>query len=71
MWCDVVSFAEAYGVKQQGYCHMVMATMVVIMFGGMCRYDDVRNLRWENAMFGLNNCSVELSFEKRKNDQHR
>jgi hypothetical protein len=39
-WDRVVDFAEAYGVRHQGYCHLVVATMAIIMFGGMCRYDD-------------------------------
>jgi hypothetical protein len=27
-----------------GYCHLVVATMAVIIFGGMCRYDDASSL---------------------------
>ncbi len=33
-WDQVVSFVEAYGVRHQGYCHLVVATMAVVMFGG-------------------------------------
>ena len=31
-WENVVLFAEAYGVRQQGYCHLVVASMAVIIF---------------------------------------
>jgi hypothetical protein len=48
-WDQVVSFALAYGVHNQGYCHLVVATMVVVMFGGMCRYNDANRLRWRNV----------------------
>ena len=68
MWRPLL---KTYGVQQQGYRHLVVATMAVVMFGGMCRYDDVSNLRWKHATFGAAGCSVELFFEKRKNDQHR
>jgi len=37
---QVARYADAYGVRRQGYCHLVVATMAVIMFGGMCRYND-------------------------------
>jgi hypothetical protein len=36
-WAQVVKFAEAYGSRQLGYCHLVVATILVVMFGGMCR----------------------------------
>ena len=67
-WKNVASFAMAYGVHQQGYCHLVVATMAVVIFGGMCMYDDVSGLKWKDATFGVGSCSVELFFEKRKND---
>ncbi len=35
VWEDVVSFAVAYGIRQQSYCHLVVATMTVLMFGGI------------------------------------
>ena len=35
-----MSFALAYGVHNQGYCHMVVAAMSVVVFGAMCRYND-------------------------------
>jgi len=43
-WDNVVLFVEAYGVRQQGYCHLVVASMAFIMFGAMCRYDDESGL---------------------------
>jgi hypothetical protein len=50
-WDDVVSFAVAYGIRQQCYCHLVVTTMAVLMFGGMCRYDDASGLQWRNVRF--------------------
>ncbi len=50
-WDNVVLFAEAYGVPQQGYCHLVVASMAVIMFGAMCRYDDASGMKWKNLRF--------------------
>ena len=67
----LVSFAEAYGVRHQGYCHLVVATMAVVMFGGMCRYDDASGLLWKNVRFEADGSGYELSFEKRKNAQYR
>ncbi len=43
-WDQVVSFVEANGVRHQCYCHLVVATMAVVMFGGMCRNDDASGL---------------------------
>jgi hypothetical protein len=40
-WDQVVDFAVAYGVRHQRYCHLLVATMAVVMFGVMCRYDEV------------------------------
>ncbi len=70
-WDQVVSFAEAYGVRHQGYCHLVVATMAVVMFGGMCRYDDASGLLWRNVRFEADGSGYELSFEKRKNAQYK
>ena len=70
-WAQVVSFAEAYGVRHQGYCHLVIATMAVVMFGGMCRYDDASGLRWRNVRFVADGSGFELTFDKRKNAQFR
>ncbi len=38
---QVEGFAESYGVRYHGYCHLVVATMPVAMFGLMSWYDDV------------------------------
>jgi hypothetical protein len=48
-WVHVVDFTEAYGVRHQGYCRMVIATMAVVTFDGMCRYDDASGLTWRNV----------------------
>ncbi len=45
VWDDVVSFVVTYGIRQQGYCHMVVVKMAVLMLGGMCRYDDASGLQ--------------------------
>ncbi len=70
-WDPVVGFAEAYGVRHQGYCHPVVATMAVVMFGGMCRYDEAPNLRWSNIRFETDGSAFEITFDKRKNVQFR
>ena len=70
-WANVVRFAEAYGVRHQGYCHLVVATMSVVMFGAMCRYNDASRLRWRNVRFEADGSAFELTFEKRKNAQFR
>jgi hypothetical protein len=67
VWGKVVDFAEAYGVRHQGYCHLVVATMAVVMFGGMCRYDDARGLQWRNIRFVEEWSGFEITFDKRKN----
>ena len=66
-WDYVVLFAEAYGVRQQGYCHLVVASMAVIMFGAMCRYDDASSLKWRNIRFAEDGSGFDITFEKRKN----
>jgi len=43
-WAQEMKFAEAYGVRQQAYCHLVVVAMSVIMFGAICRYDDASGL---------------------------
>ena len=70
-WAQVVAFAQAYGVQHQGYCHLVVASMAVIMFGAMCRYNDVSRLRWRNVKFEQDGSCFHLTFEKRKNAQFR
>ncbi len=66
-----MDFAEAYGVQNQGYCHLVVATMAVVMFGGMCRYDDASRLQWKNVRFVEDGGGFEVTFDKRKNAQFR
>jgi hypothetical protein len=34
-WAQVVKFAKAYGSLQQGYSHLVVTTIAVVMFVGM------------------------------------
>ena len=63
----MVKFAEAYGSLQQGYCHLVVATIVVIMFSLMCRYDDASGLMWRNICFETGGSAFEITFDKRKN----
>ena len=66
-WAQVVAFALEYGVCNNGYCHLVVASMSVVMFGGMCMYDDASRLRWHNVVFEPDGISFHLSFQKRKN----
>ena len=58
MWADVVMIATAYGAMQQGYYHLVVSSMVVLMFGGMYRYADVSLLRLRNLQFDKNGAFV-------------
>ena len=67
-----MDFAEAYGIRHQGYyCHLVFATMAVIIFGGVCRYDDAPGLLWSNIRFEAAGSAFEITFDKRKNAQFR
>ncbi len=69
-WAQVVAFAQlAYGVQHQGCYHLEVASMTVIMFGAMCRFNDVNRLRWRNVKFEQDGSSFHLTFEKRKNAQ--
>jgi len=67
-WDQVVSFALVHGGNNRGYWHMVVAAMDVVMFGAMCRYDDVNHLRWRNIKFDAVYQRFHIEFEKRKND---
>ena len=67
----MVSFALMHGVHSIVYCHLVVATMVVVMFGVMCHYDDVSRFRWRNVKFDAGYQCFHIEFEKRKNDQYR
>jgi hypothetical protein len=51
IWLDLVDFAFLYSVHNQGYCHLVVATMAILSFGAMCRYSDVSRLKWGNIKF--------------------
>jgi hypothetical protein len=66
-----VDFVEAYGVRHQGYSHVVVATMAIVMFGGMCRYDDASGMLWWNIRFEADGSGYELSFDTRNNAQCR
>ena len=46
---------------------MVVATMVVVMFGRMFRYDDVSRLLWRNVLFVEAMIEFKISFDKRNN----
>jgi hypothetical protein len=70
-WDNALLFAEAYGVRQQGYCHLVVATMAVNMFRAMCRYDHASGLKGSNIHFVENGSGFEITFEKRNNAQYR
>ncbi len=70
-WEQVVRFAEAYGVRHQGYCHLVVVTMLMVMFGGMCRCDDASRRLWWKVRFLENGSGFKITFEKRKNAQFR
>ena len=71
LWSDLVDFALLYGIKSQGYCHLVVATMAILSFGAMCRYSDVSRLKWGNIKFEKDLSSFEITFEIRKNSQFR
>ena len=71
MWADLVNFAILYGIKSQGYCHLVVATMAILSFGAMCRYSDVSRLKWGNIKFEKDLSSLEITFEIRKNSHFR
>ncbi len=70
-WGNVVNFAVAYGIRQQGYCNLVVATLTVLMFGGMCRFDDASGLQWRIVRFLEDRSANKLTFDKRKNEQYR
>ncbi len=42
---QLVDFALLYGIHNQGYCYLVVATMATLFFGDMCRYSDVSQLK--------------------------
>jgi hypothetical protein len=71
-WAEVVMFATAYGVIHQGYCHLMVSSMTILMFGGMCRYSDASRLRWCNLRLDEDG-SLDVIFDHgcRKNSQFR
>ena len=61
-----------HGIHNQGYCHLVVATMAILYFGAMCRYSDViSQLKWENIHLESDLSSFTITFEGRKNSQFR
>ena len=68
-WVQVIQFAEAYGVRQHGFCHLVVVAMSVIMFGAMCGYDDASGLMWLNIRFEADGSAYEITSDMRKNSQ--
>jgi hypothetical protein len=74
---DAKSFAQvkaasaAIAFFQKGYCHLVVASMAVIMFGAMCRYDDVSGLRWRNIRFVEDGSGFEITCELKKTNTVR
>jgi len=70
-WEQVVGFAEIYGVRHQGYCHPVVSTMPVVIFGGMCRYDDASHILWRDVRFETDGSGFGRFFDKLRNAQYR
>ncbi len=62
---------EAYGVRHQGYYHPVVATIAVVMFGGIFRYDDASRLLWANIHFEADGSAFEITLDKHKDAQFR
>ena len=50
---------------------MVVAPLAVLMFGGMCRYDDAPGLQWRNVRFLEDRSAYELTLDKRKSAEFR
>ena len=66
-----MDFAEAYGVGHRVFCYLVVAATKIVMFGGMCHYDDASGLLWSNIRFEADGSAFEITFDKRKNAQLR
>ena len=49
----------------------MVATLTIVMLGGMCRYGDASVLLWLDIRFEVDGSGYELSFDKRKNAQYR
>ena len=41
LWFQLVDFALLYDNQNQGYYHLLVATMAIFAFADMCRYNDV------------------------------
>jgi len=65
LWFQLVDFALLYGNKNQGSCHLVVATMAILSFGAMCLYNDVSRIKWKNITFESHSSSFETTFEKK------
>jgi hypothetical protein len=63
-WANVVKLAEAIGARAQGYCHLVVVDIFVVMFGGMCRYEDASGCKWRNIRIEADGSAFEISFDK-------
>ena len=46
LWFQLVDFAALYGNQNQVYCHLVISTMAILLFGALCRYSDVSRHKW-------------------------
>ena len=44
----------------------MVATMAVVVFGGICRYEEASGLIWRNVRFAKDGSGFEISFDKRK-----
>jgi hypothetical protein len=71
LWFQLVDLALLYGNQNQGYCHLVVSTRIILSFGAMCRYSDVSRLRWKNIKFELDSSSFEITFEIRNKAEFR
>ena len=45
LWSQLVDFPALYDSQNQGYYHLVVATMAILSFGAICRYSDVSRLK--------------------------
>jgi hypothetical protein len=70
-WAQVVSFARTFGLNSRGYCHLVVASMAVLMYGAMCRYNDVSRLWWRDLRWDVDGSCIHITFSRRKNCQYR
>ena len=69
LWFQLIDFALLFGNQNQGYCHLVFATMTNLSFGAICHYSDVSRLKSSNIILEYDYNSFEITFEIRKNAQ--